>query len=115
MKPIIWHNPKCSKSRETLKILQDRGIEPDIRRYLEDPPSEEEIRAAIRVLGRPVPDLVRKQEPDYKTAGLGPDSGDDELISAMARHPRLIERPIVFVAAKARIGRPPETILELLT
>lgn len=109
----IWHNPRCSKSRATLKLLEERGLAPLVRRYLDDAPSEDEIRAALAALGLTAGDLVRRKEADFKTAGLNGDSSDDEIIAAMARWPRLIERPVVFVAGQARIGRPPENVLDL--
>lgn len=112
-KVTIWHNPRCSKSRATLKLLEERGIVPEVRRYLDAPPSEAEIRAALAALGLQAADLVRRKEPEFKAAGLSAQSSEDELIAAMAKTPKLIERPIVFVDGKARLGRPPEAVLEL--
>ena len=112
---LIYHNPRCSKSRNTLAILRDKGIEPDVVQYLDDPPSATEIRALIAKLGVPVAQLVRSGEPAYKECGLGKESTDAELIAAMASHPKLIERPIVVRGKRAVIGRPPENVLDLLT
>lgn len=110
----IWHNPRCTKSRQTLALLETHGHTPQVRRYLDDPPSEAELRAAATALGVGPIDMMRVKEPEFKTAGLGKDSPDDALFAAMARLPKLIERPIVFVGDKAAIGRPPEAVLTLL-
>ncbi len=114
MSVIIWHNPRCSKSRATLALLQERGIAPEVRLYLEDAPTAGEIREALTMLETGPEKLVRKGEATYKEAGLSRDSDDAALIAAMAAHPKLIERPIVFAGGKARIGRPPEAVLEIL-
>ncbi len=110
----IWHNPRCSKSRQTLALLQERGQEPVIRRYLDDPPSEDELRAVLQQLGRPATDLVRTGEAQFRTSGLKKDSDEDTLIAAMAAHPILIERPVVISGNRAALGRPPEAVLTLL-
>ncbi|MBL4790054.1 MAG: arsenate reductase (glutaredoxin) [Kordiimonadaceae bacterium] len=110
----IWHNPRCSKSRQTLAILEDKGLTPEVRLYLEDGPSAEEIRAALKSLGLAASDIVRKGEADYKQLGLSSASDDETLIAAMSKTPNLIERPIVFSQNKAKIGRPPESVLEIL-
>lgn len=110
----IWHNPRCTKSRQTLALLEEKGIEPHVRRYLDTPPSEVEIRAALAELGlRPI-EAMRTKEKEFKEMGLSKDSDDDTLIRAMAEVPKLIERPIVFANGKARLGRPPEQVLEIL-
>lgn len=114
MTVTIWHNPRCSKSRATLKLLEEAGLTPDVRLYLEDAPSEEEISAALRLLGIPAMALVRRGEAEFKAAGLTKDSSEAETIAAMAAHPKLIERPVVFANCKARVGRPPEAVLEIL-
>lgn len=114
MSVTIWHNPRCSKSRETLALLEARGVAPTVRRYLDDAPSAAEIRAALRALGLPAAALVRKGEAAYKAAGLGPESGEAELVAAMAAQPVLIERPVVFAGNRAAIGRPPEAVLAIL-
>ena len=111
----IWHNPRCSKSRETLALIEERGLAPTIVPYLERPPSPAEIKRAAEMLAIPVRELMRQKESLYRELGL-----DDEALSeaalakAMSEHPALIERPIVFSNGKARIGRPPEAILEIL-
>lgn len=115
MSITIWHNPRCSKSRQTLQILQDRGIEPEIRLYLDAPPSQDEIQAALRLLGCDARAAMRSGEAIYKELDLGNSALDeDALIRAMAEHPILIERPIVMSGDQARIGRPPESVLEIL-
>ncbi len=113
MTPIIWHNPRCSKSRQTLALLEERGPV-TVRKYLEDAPSAEEIRTAARALGLPPIEMMRKGEKLFKELELSSDLPDEKLIAAMAEHPILIERPIVFVDGRAKIGRPPESVLVLL-
>jgi arsenate reductase len=110
----IWHNPRCSKSRVTLGLLQERGIDPVQVKYLENPPTDTEIRAAQIALKIPPIELMRRNEAAFKELKLSKESTDDELIAAMATHPILIERPIVFAGKKAVIGRPPENALRLL-
>jgi arsenate reductase (glutaredoxin) len=115
MKVTIYHNPRCSKSRQTLQLLQEQGIEPEIIKYLETPLSAEEISSILTKLAIEPRALLRKSEPDYKSAGLNDTSLDSEtLIRAMAEHPKLIERPIVLANNKAAIGRPPENVLTIL-
>jgi arsenate reductase len=109
----IYHNPRCSKSRATLALLEERGIEPEIVEYLKTPPDAERLKALLRKLGISAADLIRKNEKEWKEAGLAADADEDALIELMARHPILIERPIVEVGDRARIGRPPERVLEL--
>lgn len=108
----IWHNPRCSKSRQTLALLEGRDV--TVRLYLEDAPSVEELRAAQAALGLPVIQMVRSKEAEFKELGLSKDSPEDALLAAMASHPRLIERPVVFANGKAALGRPPEAVLEIL-
>jgi arsenate reductase len=111
----IYHNPRCSKSRQTLQLLQTRGIEPTIIDYLETPPDAEELNQILKLLAMEPRDLMRKKEAEYKEAGLDDLSLDREaLIQAMIDHPRLIERPIVLTKGKAALGRPPESVLEIL-
>lgn len=111
----IYHNPRCSKSRATLALLEERGIEPDIVRYLETPPSAEELCDMLRMLGRSPRELLRRGESEYKALGLDDPALDDTaLVTAMVNHPRLIERPIVVADGKAALGRPPESVLEIL-
>ncbi|HIG07681.1 MAG: arsenate reductase (glutaredoxin) [Methylococcales bacterium] len=115
MKVTIYHNPRCSKSRQTLQLLQDQGIEPEIIKYLETPLNAEEISSILTKLAIEPRALLRKSEPDYKSAGLNDTSLDSEaLIRAMAEYPKLIERPIVLANNKAAIGRPPENVLTIL-
>jgi arsenate reductase len=111
----IYHNPRCSKSRQTLQLLQERGFEPEIVKYLETPPSEDELREILDRLGMRPRDLMRKREPEYKASGADdPALSDDELIALMVQYPKLIERPIVLHDDKAALGRPPEQVLEIL-
>jgi len=114
MTVTIWHNPRCSKSRTTLSLLEEQGITPTVRLYLQDSPTADDIKDALRALQLPPGKLVRRGEKEYKAAGLGPGSSDVELIEAMARFPKLIERPIVFANGSARVGRPPEAVLDIL-
>ncbi|MEZ5733811.1 MAG: arsenate reductase (glutaredoxin) [Paracoccaceae bacterium] len=113
MTPVIWHNPRCSKSRATLALLQAEGHEPVVRLYLQDPPSAAEIRAALLALGQPASALVRAGEPIFRDLGLGKDMPEADLVAAMAAHPQLIERPLVQFGSRAAIGRPPEAVLDL--
>ena len=108
----IWHNPRCTKSRQTLALLEGRDV--TVRLYLENAPSVEELRAAQAALGLPVIQMVRSKEAEFKELGLSKDSPEDALLAAMAAHPRLIERPVVFANGKAALGRPPEAVLEIL-
>jgi arsenate reductase len=115
MTVTIWHNPRCSKSRQTLALIEAQGITPVIVEYLKTPPSREDITRAVKLLGIPATGLVRKGEKIYKELGLAlRPLGDDELIAAMAANPILIERPVVFANGKAALGRPPENVLEIL-
>jgi len=115
-KYTIFHNPRCSKSRQTLQLLQDNGIEPDIELYLDQPPSEQQLAKLLGLLGISARELLRKGEADYKELGLAnTDLAEAELITAMRQKPKLIERPIVVRDGKAAIlGRPPENVLQLL-
>jgi len=111
----LYHNPRCSKSRAALELLESRGLKPRVVRYLETPPGVAELGELLGRLGIPARQLLRTGEEEYKTLKLA-DPGLDEtqLIEAMAAHPRLIERPILVAGDRAVIGRPPEKILELL-
>ena len=110
----IWHNPRCSKSRQTLELLRSRGIEPAIVEYLKTPPTEAELTHALAELGMSPRDLMRKKEAPYQELGLdSEDRTEAELVAAMASHPILIERPIVFADGRAVIGRPPDSIATL--
>lgn len=110
----IWHLARCTKSRQGLAFLRERGIEPAIRTYLTDPPSETELRAAQKMLGLPAIAMMRTKEATFRELGLSRDSDEATLIRAMAENPVLIERPIVFRGGKAVIARPTEAISTLL-
>ena len=111
----IIHNPHCSKSRATLQLLQDQGLEPEIQLYLESPPSTAELESILNLLGLQPRDLMRTGEAEYQQLGLADDTlSAAHLISAMVANPRLIERPIVLAYGKAALGRPPESVLEIL-
>ena len=111
----IFHNPRCSKSRATLALLQERGIEPEITLYLDSPPDADELRSILQKLGLTARELMRKGEAEYREQGLADESlTEDELIAAMVASPRLIERPIVLANGKAAIGRPLESVIEIL-
>jgi arsenate reductase len=110
----IYHNPRCSKSRNTLALLKDKGIEPQVVLYLESPPNPEQLKRLLGKLGLSATELVRRGEDDYKACGLSKDSSEEQLIAAMAAHPKLIERPIVVRGKRAVLGRPPENALELI-
>ena len=111
----IYHNPRCSKSRQTLALLEERGISPRIVDYLKTPPSSAELKAILKKLGLRPRDLMRKGEPLYAELGLKDrELDDDALIGLMVANPILIERPIVVSGAKAALGRPPESVLEIL-
>lgn len=110
----IYHNPRCSKSRQTLALLTDRGIAPQIIEYLKDAPTEAEIREVAKMLGlSSVRDMMRTGESIYKELNLKSVTDEDKLIRAMVESPKLIERPIVIKDGKAKIGRPPESVLSL--
>ena len=112
----IYHNPRCSKSRQTLSILQERGQQPQIIEYLLHPPSKAQLKKLLSLLGLQPRDLIRKKEPEYKQNHLDdPSLSDEQLIEAMIEHPKLIERPIVVCGDKAALGRPPENALEILS
>ena len=110
----IYHNPKCSKSRETLSLLEGRGIRPRIVEYLKTPPSAAELSAIVARLGIRPESLVRKGEDIYKAKYAGKTLTDAQWIDAMVRDPILIERPIVVAGGRAALGRPPDAVLELL-
>ena len=115
MKVQILHNPRCSKSRATLQVLNERGIEPEIILYQDTPPSAEQLTSILQQLDMRPRDLMRKGQSEYKEMGLNNDQlSDAELVAAMIEAPILIERPIVLVNGKAAIGRPPESVLNIL-
>jgi len=114
MRAVIYHNPRCGKSRETLSLLEQHGISPDIVEYLKTPPSIEELKTILKKLKMKPRELMRTKEAVYKEKKLdNPKLSDDALIKAMHNDPILIERPIVIYGARARIGRPPEEVLDL--
>ena len=115
MSVIIWHNPRCSKSRTGLALVEEQGIKPTVVRYLENPPSAEELDRVLGLLGMEPRDLMRRKEAIYKELGLADEKlTRSELIAAMVENPRLIERPVVINGDQAALGRPPEAILEIL-
>ncbi len=110
----IYHNPRCSKSRTTLALLQEQGIEPEVILYLETPPDAQTLKILLEKLAIPARDLLRKGEAEYRENNLkDPSLTDDQLIEAMVKFPKLIERPIVVHGDKAALGRPPEQVLDL--
>jgi len=110
----IWHNPRCSKSRQTLALLAARVDDITIRTYLDDAPTGDDIRAARDLLGCRAIDMMRTGEALFKELGLSKSDPDEVLIAAMAAHPKLIQRPIVFANGRAALGRPPEQVLDIL-
>jgi arsenate reductase len=112
MSVTLYHNPRCSKSRATLALLQEKGIEPTIVEYLKTPPTVAELTAVLAKLGMTPKELVRSKE--AKEAGLDLDAADQDLIAAMVANPSVIERPVVITQTQARIGRPPESVLDIL-
>lgn len=111
----IYHNPKCSKCRQTMELLAKNGHQPEIIEYLNQPPNKQELQNILQLLGLEPRQLMRTHESVYKENNLGNSSlSPEQLIDAMIKHPILIERPIVISNGKAAIGRPPETILEIL-
>jgi len=111
----IWHNPRCSKSRETLKLLEENNITTDVFLYLEQQPNAQLIAEVLSKLDLTARDLLRKSEDAYKAQNLKDKNlSDQQLIDAMVNEPKLIQRPIVINGKKARLGRPPEQVLEIL-
>ena len=111
----IYHNPRCSKSRQTLQLLQENGVDPDVVEYLKTPPDKATLEQILNMLGLEPRQLMRKKEQEYKALQLDdPALSRDQLIKAMIANPKLIERPIVIQNGKAAIGRPPEKVLDIL-
>lgn len=111
----FYHNPRCSKSRHALALLQARGVEPNVILYLDHPPDEKTLRALLKKLDMPARALLRTGEDEYRSLGLDDRTLDESvLVAAMCAHPRLIERPLFVNGARAVIGRPPENVLEIL-
>ncbi len=113
MEFVIYHNPKCSKSRQALSILESKGAKVTIKLYLEDPLNENQIETLLKKLRISARDLIRRSEDDFRRSDLSLNSEEHLLLSFMANHPRIIERPIVVCGERAVLGRPPENVLEL--
>ncbi len=110
----IWHYPRCSKSRQTLALLEERGIEPEVVKYRQEPPSAETLDEVLTMLEMSPRELMRQKEDPYKELGLDDEKlSREELIEAMVENPILIQRPVVIADGKAALGRPPEAVLEL--
>jgi len=111
----IWHNPRCSKSRDSLKLLEEKGIEAEVVKYLVDTPSKEELTEMLQMLGmNSARELMRTKEAIYKELNLKEETSEEALIAAMVENPKLIERPIVIKGNKAAVGRPIEKVIDLL-
>lgn len=111
----IYHNPRCSKSRQTLELLQDKGIEPEIVLYLDNPPDSATLQSLTQMLGVTAREIIRTSESEYNELGLDDDNLDENhLFKVMTKYPKLIQRPIVVSNGKAAIGRPPEQVLNIL-
>lgn len=110
----IWHYPRCSKSRQTLALLEERGIDPEIRKYRQDPPDAETLDRVLKMLDMQPRELMRRKEDPYTVLNLDDDTlSREDLIAAMVEHPILIQRPVVIADGKAAVGRPPEAVLAL--
>ncbi len=115
MTVTIWHNPRCSKSRQTLDLLKSKGVEPAIREYLKQPPSRAEVEKLVTMVGGDPRELIREGEAEFKALKLRKaDLTRAQIVEAIATHPVLLQRPIVVKGARAAIGRPPEAVLPLL-
>ena len=110
----IWHNPRCSKSRSAVALLEEKGVEAEVVKYLDTPPTKKELKEMLKMLGISARELMRTKEDIYKELDLKNESNEEKLIEAMVENPKLIERPIVIKDGKAAIGRPIENIIELL-
>lgn len=110
----LYHNPRCSKSRQALELLNENAERVAIVDYLRQPLTADDLRGLIKLLGVRGHDIVRTKEPEYKEAGLSPASDDDEVIAAILRHPKLLERSIAVCGSKAFVGRPPENVPEIV-
>ncbi|MDM5270995.1 arsenate reductase (glutaredoxin) [Sulfurovum sp. zt1-1] len=111
----IWHNPRCSKSRDTFNLLEEKGIDAEVIKYLDTPPTKEELKDVLKMLGIAPRELMRTKEDVYKELNLAEEKNDEKLIEAMVANPKLIERPIVIKDGKAVIGRPLEKVIELIS
>lgn len=114
MKPKLYHNPRCSKSRQALALIREHDIDVDVVEYMKSPPSTAELQELLRKLGFGPRDLIRKFEAEFKSAGVTDETSEDELLDLMLAHPKIIQRPVIEVGEQALVGRPPERILELL-
>lgn len=111
----IYHNPQCSKSRQTLSLLQEKGIEPEVIEYLKTPPSVEELKQILKLLHKTPQEITRTKEPIYEELKLAEQNlSEDDYLEILNQNPKLIERPIVIHGDKAALGRPPENVLEIL-
>lgn len=111
----IYHNPRCSKSRQTLALLEEKGIHPEVVLYMETPPTADQLNDVLTKLGMTARELLRRGEDEYRELNLAePSLSERDLVDAMTAHPKLIERPIVIKGKKAVLGRPPENVLELI-
>ena len=110
----IYHNPRCSKSRQTLTLLEERDLELRIVPYLESPPSKDELTDIVKMLGVAAADIVRTGEDEYKDSGLTEHSSENDILAAIVTTPKLMQRPIVVCRNQARVGRPPESVLNIL-
>ena len=112
---VIWYNPRCSKCRQTLALLQEKGYKPQLVEYLTDRPDKASLKRVLNQLGLPARKLLRRDEAAFRELGLADETlGEDRLIDAMLAHPELIERPIVVAGGRAALGRPPEQVFEIL-
>ncbi len=114
MKPKLYHNPRCSKSRQALALIREHGIDVDVVEYMKSPLPRAQMQELLRKLGFGPRDLIRKFEAEFKSAGVTDETSDDELLDLMLAHPKIIQRPVIEVGEQALVGRPPERILELL-
>ena len=114
MTGILYHNPRCSKSRQALALLKEKGIEPEIHEYLKTPISKEQLEEILALLNISASDLIRSSEDTYKELGLSKNDSEEQLIDAMVKYPKLIQRPIYVNNGKAAVGRPPEDILTIV-
>lgn len=110
----VWHNPRCGKSREAIKIMEDMGVDTEVVKYLETSPDADEIKATLTMLGISARELMRTKEAIYKELNLKEETDENKLIEAMAQNPKLIERPVLFKDDKAIIGRPSSVIADFL-
>ncbi len=110
---VLWFDARCSASKRAAELLRERGVEPVLRRFLEEPPTPDEVSGLLVRLGVPPQAVARKDADEYQALRLSDRSSDDELVRAMAQHPRILERPILVVGDRAVVGRPPERVLEL--